>query len=304
MASVLCVGQVVQDFVFAIDSMPKRAEKYRASDFYHSGGGPAASAAVTIVKLGGHAKLAARVGDDDVANSIVSELEGFGVDCAHVKRFDGCSSSLSAVLIDSQGERLIINYLDPDLPSNPAWLPKKISGDFNAVLADTRWPEAAEQMLTRAKTKGIPAILDADQPIPATGGLLTAASHIAFSAAGLHDLAGHDRFDQALRSVYADTGVWCCVTLGDAGVFYIEGNLARRMPAADVKAVDTLGAGDVWHGAFTLALAEGRDEVAAIEFASAAAALKVQRRGGRAAIPARDEVNDYMSTHAPLRSAF
>jgi sulfofructose kinase len=61
------------------------------------------------------------------------------------------------------------------------------------------------------------------------------------------------------------------------------------VPAFDVTAVDTLGAGDVWHGAFALALAEGMDERAAVRAASATAALKVSRFGGRDAVPTRAE---------------
>jgi sulfofructose kinase len=61
------------------------------------------------------------------------------------------------------------------------------------------------------------------------------------------------------------------------------------VPAFVVTAVDTLGAGDVWHGAFALALAEGEDEPAAVRAASAAAAIKVTRHGGRAGAPTRAE---------------
>ena len=69
-----------------------------------------------------------------------------------------------------------------------------------------------------------------------------------------------------------------------------SGGALRRMPVFAVEAVDTLGAGDIFHGAFALALAEGRDEVAAMRFGAAAAALKCTRFGGIAGTPRRAEV--------------
>ena len=74
-------------------------------------------------------------------------------------------------------------------------------------------------------------------------------------------------------------------------MLWLEGGALRRMPVFMVEAVDTLGAGDSFHGAFALALAEGRDEVAAMRFGAAAAALKCTRFGGISGTPGRDEVD-------------
>jgi sulfofructose kinase len=96
MPTVLCVGHAVQDFVFTVLVLPDRGAKYRATRFESVGGGPAATAAVTVSRLGGRAMLAARVGDDDVAGMIVAELKGYGVDCAYVRRCPGSASSMLA----------------------------------------------------------------------------------------------------------------------------------------------------------------------------------------------------------------
>jgi sulfofructose kinase len=79
-------------------------------------------------------------------------------------------------------------------------------------------------------------------------------------------------------------------------VHYTDGGALARAPAFRVDVVDTLGAGDVWHGAFALALAEGSDEPTAIRLASAAAALKVRRRGGRTGAPTRAERDQFLET--------
>ncbi|MBU6377671.1 MAG: sugar kinase [Gammaproteobacteria bacterium] len=313
MKRVLCVGHAVHDFIFRTPRLPQGAEKYRATGFSEVGGGPAATAAVAIARLGGAARLVARVGDDSIADSIRRELEGHGVDCRHLRRYAGHRSSVSAVFVDDAGERLIVNHTDAALPVDPAWVDTEVTlDDVHAVLADTRWPTGAECLLRRARQAGLPAVLDADVPVPQTGGLLAAATHVAFSAAGLRDFSGAANTEAALGAAlqqYAvQTRQWCCVTLGGAGVLVADGRerhaasgqsghqashrpttALQRMPAFAVTPVDTLGAGDVWHGAFALALAEGENETAAVRAASAAAAIKVTRHGGRAGAPTRAE---------------
>ncbi len=294
MASVLCIGNAVQDFVFSVDTMPSAAEKYRASAFESIGGGPAATAAVAISRLGGVAQLAARIGDDAIADVVVAELESYGVDCSLVRRFADRTSSLSAVIVDSDGERLIVNYLDPLLDTTAAWLPQTLPDTIDAVLVDTRWPEGALHGLQLARQAGVPAVLDADLPVPADGELLRAATHVAFSAAGLTEYCGDADPATALRTVDATTDAWCCVTLGGDGTLCMSDGELRSVAAHKVQVRDTLGAGDVWHGAFALALAEGRSTSNAMTFAAAAAALKVQDGGGRAGCATREDVEDFL----------
>jgi sulfofructose kinase len=295
MATVLCVGHAVQDFVFSVPALPDRGEKYRATRFESVGGGPAATAAAAIARLGGKAMLAARVGDDAAAEMIVGELVRYGVDCSSVRRCAGCASSVSAVIVDARGERMIVNSLDSSMPTDPSWLPSAARVGAGAVLADTRWPEGALAALTAARDAGLPAILDADRPIPPDGALLRSATHVAFSADALADYSGIPDPRRALAEVAPNLPGWCCVTAGRDGVHVHARGRLQSFPAFEVPVVDTLGAGDVWHGAFALALAEGRDEAEATRFASAAAALKVQRSGGRAGAPRRAEVDTFLA---------
>ena len=92
------------------------------------------------------------------------------------------------------------------------------------------------------------------------------------------------------------TGAFLAVTNGAQDVLWLEGRSVRRCPVFAIEAVDTLGAGDVFHGAFTLALLEGRDEVGALRFAAAAAGLKCARIGGSAGAPKRSEVEALLAT--------
>jgi sulfofructose kinase len=279
----------VQDFVFTLAQLPAGGGKFRSSEFASVGGGPAATAAAAIARLGGESLLVARVGADEVGSLIAAELEAYGVDCRHLRRFAGRRSSLSAVMLDAAGERMIVNHLDAAMPSDATWIPDPRAERVGAVLADTRWPEGARQALRLAREAGLPGVLDADRPVPADAALLGAASHVAFSEPGLEDLAGPGEAAESLARVSRDLPGWCCVTVGARGTLVARHGRIEHEPAFQVDVVDTLGAGDVWHGAFALALAEGLDEAVACRFAAAAAAVKVQRHGGRAGAPSRED---------------
>jgi sulfofructose kinase len=294
MTIVLLAGVAVLDFVLSVDAMPRRAEKYRARDAAIIGGGCAANAAVAIARLGGTARLSARVGADPVGDMIVSELVAEGVDCSLVERFEGRRSSFSSVLVDAQGERQIVNFRDETLSFEAGWLEDAMPASFDAALVDTRWPEGAAAVLKAAWRLSRPGVIDAEVPVAEAAEALTLASHVAFSAQGLREYTGLDDLQAGLRLAQRQADAWVCYTDGANGVTFIDGNTMRHVPAFAVEAVDTLGAGDVWHGAFALALGEGRREEDAIVFANAVAAIKCTKFGGRAGIPNRAETEAFM----------
>ncbi len=299
MPRVLCLGQAVQDFVFHLETTPQRPVKYQARAFDLVGGGPAATAAVTISRLGGMASLAARVGEDAVGQLIVDELTACGVDCGPVLFARGCRSSASAVITSDDGERLIVNFLDPGLPTALPGTAVAAVQSADAVLTDTRWPEAAQELLAVARAQGIPAVLDADIPVPSDPAILRAATHVAFSADGLRQLTGDEDLERALRKAASMTDAWCCVTAGAAGVLVQAAGELLRVPGFEVPVVDTLGAGDVWHGAFAFELARRRHEPEAARFANAAAALKVSAGGGRDGAPDLAAVEALLARESP-----
>jgi sulfofructose kinase len=294
MTTVLIAGVAVIDFVFQVDEMPRRAEKYRAKGAEIVGGGGAANAAVTVARLGGHAMLASRLGDDAIAEMILADLGREKVDTRLVRRLDGKRSSFSSVFIDREGERQIVNYRDMGMSFDADWLTPLLPEKFEAALADTRWPQGGPAILNAAKARGLPAVVDAEAPIHEAMATVRAGTHIAFSRQGLRDYCGHDDVERGLRQAATETGAWVCVTDGEHGVTWLSKGETGHVPAFRVEVVDTLGAGDVWHGAFALLLGEGRSEVEAIRFANAVASIKCTRFGGRAGVPNRAEAEAFM----------
>ncbi len=298
MACVLCVGIATLDFIYRMDEIPTRPEKHRALDLVIVSGGIAANAAVAIARLGGDAILASRIGDDVPGAEILNELHNEDVDCAYVRGFPGTQSPVSTILVDKHGERLVVSYRDSRYPDAPTWLPDTLEG-IDAVLGDTRWEDGAASMFAAARQAGLPAILDGDRA-PKRDDLTVLATHVAFSDQGLREFTGEEDPESGLMSLRERQGTWFAVTVGEKGVFFLENGAIAHEPAFKVKAVDTLGAGDVWHGAFALALAEGQDERRAVRFASAVSAIKCTRFGGRAGTPKRAEVEAFLAQQASV----
>lgn len=122
--TIACVGITVLDRIQRVDSLPTTGGKYVAKDYFEVGGGPAATAAVAVAKLGHKVDFIGRVGQDSVAQTMLTELEEYGVNVENMVCVEGASSAFSAVLVDDEGERMIINYQDQTLSRNPEPLEK------------------------------------------------------------------------------------------------------------------------------------------------------------------------------------
>lgn len=289
MASVACVGMAVHDRIFAVPALPTEATKLYATAMAEAGGGPAATAAVAIVALGGQARLFGRVGPDDTGRTIRAELARYGVDVAGLAELPGAQSAWSAVAVDPAGERLILNYPGSGLQVEPHWFgPDDLVG-CGCVLVDMGWPAGATWALSAATAQGIPTVLDADLgPVSGAATLIDQVGHAVFSEAALrHHTGVADPADGlwALRRRVPDAVLG--VTIGPGGYWWLDGDALHHLPTPDVAVVDTLGAGDVFHGAYALALAEGATIPEAARFAVAAASAKCTRPGGRAGAPSR-----------------
>lgn len=302
---IICLGNTTLDKVWPVWDFPATGGKYRASDYMELGGGMAANAAVAVSRLGGNAAYWGRAGDDPSGHTMKREMAGYGVDISQFRLFEGARSSTSAVIVSHDGERMIINYRGAGLPDDASWLPLEQVRAAKAVHADIRWMDGVCALFTAARDAGIPTVLDGEIAADAAYlAVLPLVDHAIFSEPGLRSFAGKDCLDNdanrraALKKV-RDLGCRvAAVTRGAKGVLWLDDHGLHHQPAFIVHVVDTTGAGDVFHGAYAYALGEGQNVPQAMRFASAVAALKCTRPGGRAGIPTRDEVQVYLAEHA------
>lgn len=295
--SIICIGLSALDHIWQADRLPGAdLSKVRANQYVTAGGGMAATAAVTIARLGGNAHFWGRAGDDPAGQIMRDELRAEGVDAENFRLFEGARSSVSGVFVDGEGERHIINFRGHGLPDSADWLPLEKISSAAAVLSDPRWPDGTEAAFAAARRAGVPTVLDADvADAEVFERLLPLTDHAIFSEPGLAGFAGSD-VHAALKRIERHGCRVGAVTLGERGVEWRDRGEALRLAAFTVAVIDTNGAGDVFHGAYAFAIAIGMATGEAMAFASAAAALKCTNPAGRGGIPTFDEITAFQRT--------
>jgi sulfofructose kinase len=294
---ILCIGMPVRDLTFNTPGVPGRGSKENATGFDEICGGNALNAAIGIVRLGGRASICGPMGDSKETSSrfIFEQMAHEGIDTKHLIHMVGLVTPISAVMIDPSGERTIVTFRDPEL-----WHVKlpdfdTLLDDCDAILTESRCAEFCTELCAEAVRRGIPVVVDVDRAMSLREGLLNASTHLVFSSEPLQETADVSDDAQALKKVAKLTKSFLAGTRGPRGTIWLDeqGNV-QETPAFPVHTVDTLGAGDVFHGAFALAITEGQELRQALRFASAAAALKCTRFGGAFAAPQRAEVMELL----------
>jgi sulfofructose kinase len=300
---ILCIGMPVRDLTFRVHGLPARGSKENATHFDEICGGNALNGAIGIVRLGGRASICGPMGDERETSShyIFEKMAEEGIETRHLVHIPGLVTPISNIMIDPSGERTIVTFRDPELwnvrlPDTDALL-----DDCDAILTESRCATFCTDLCAEATRRGIPVVVDVDRAMSLREGLLTASSHLIFSSEPLQETAGVADDGEALKKIAKLTPSFLAGTRGAQGTIWLdeEHNL-QQTPAFPVHTVDTLGAGDVFHGAFALAITEGQALRAALRFASAAAALKCTRFGGAFAAPQRTEVEALLQEKRPV----
>ena len=299
---ILCTGIIVLDEVFRVDEFPQPDCKVQTDTFFVVNGGCAANAAVAIARLGGQAALAGPMGgpagEDRNGDHVLRALEREKVDCRFCQRVDGVSTALSAIFINARGDRTIVTYRDERVATTaPADAAASIAA-ADAVLADNRYPDFVTPICAAARRRGLPVVLDGDRPTIESDPLFRLASHVIFSSECLRETTGIADLGDGLKCIARQTDAFLAVSNGPDDIVYLDGGTLNRVPVFKIAAVDTLGAGDAFHGGFALALAEGKNVVEAMRFGAATAGIKCTRIGGSSGAPTRTEVEAFLAKHA------
>jgi sulfofructose kinase len=295
--NMLCVGHVALDMMFHVEQFPEMPTKTTAGDFIQGVGGMSGNAAVAAARLGANVGFAGPVGDDAAALTFEQHFKREGVDSSRMIRLSGTASSVSAIIVDAKGERYIFNRRGDALKQPPPFDSTWLDG-MDVLTADPRCPVWCETALSLARTRKVISIFDGDiAPADDLRRLVPLSEWAVFSQEGLQIFApGGKSVDMALRTAVLAGATVAAVTHGAQGVWWLRaGGSVKHQPAIAVKAIDTTGAGDVFHAALGVALAEGKTDADAIGFATYAAALKCKRVGGVLGAPSRQEVDLVMA---------
>jgi sulfofructose kinase len=295
---ILCIGMPVRDLTFRVQGLPARGSKEHASHFEEICGGNALNGAIGIVRLGGRASICGPMGDSRETSSryIFEQMAHEGIETKHIVHMPGLVTPISNIMIDPTGERTIVTFRDPELWKVKLPPADVLLEDCDAILTESRCAQFCTDLCAEACRRGIPVIVDVDRAMSLREGLLSASTHLVFSSEPLQETADVADDGEALKKIAQLTPSFLAGTRGPRGTIWLDENGSlQQTPAFPVHTVDTLGAGDVFHGAFALAITENQGLREALRFASAAAALKCTRFGGAFAAPQRAEVEELLS---------
>jgi sulfofructose kinase len=297
---VVCIGIATLDAIALVDRLPALGERHPAVEVRLAGGGVAATAAVTLARLGVPVAFIGRVGDDEAGRWIRSGLADAGVDVGGLRTVAGRSPA-SVVLVNPEGgERSLL----PDVRGVPP-----------IALTDADLERCAGARYIHVDQTGYPVIRRLREagnapPISLDGGnfvdelRLDALDLYAPTERALLARYPAASLDEALRLAIDEGPSRVVATRGSRGAAAIE-RLAdgscrlAEVAAFDVPVMSTLGAGDVFHGALLAAFLDGQPIDDALRFANAAAGLSCRALDGRSAIPSRREVERLLASSVP-----
>jgi sulfofructose kinase len=297
---IICVGPIFLDRVVRIDSFPKKPIKLVAKSLEKRLGGPAAVASFAANILGENSELVSRFGDDEAADFLQSELNQYNINFKKSITVKGTLSSQSHIFEDKHGERMLAVFNEKKL-LNEKTLPNFNFTNEQTYLIDTHWIEAAHYVAKNTYDRGIKCVVDLDNftKSQALEETINYSSHPIFSEIGLLQFTNDKSVIDSLKSLYMSNNKFYAVTLGSKGVYWIDNGRVFHCSAPKINALETNGAGDVFHGAFARFIHANKTIQESIELATAAASLKCSRSGGIRSIPDYNELIKFSSQFKP-----
>jgi sulfofructose kinase len=289
------IGQCSLDYLAIIDGYPRANTKKEVLEWNEQGGGPVATALVTLSRLGIPCTFHGIIGDDCAGQKIRQSLIDERIDVTGLVKRKNAGSQLAFIAIEKRtGERTIFWKR----PSGGDLKEEDLGTDFlssiDFLLLDGLMKDASLHAVNNAKSINIPVMLDAGRNRPGMIEIAQLCDYVVASEEFSRDI-GWSLDPESLLSVKEDLGVkLLTVTLGERGSITASKDQVIQIPAFEVKAVDTTGAGDVFHGGYIYGLLNGWDIKNTVIFASALAAMKCTKVGGRGGIPKLNEALTFL----------
>lgn len=300
-AHILILGSVNRDLIVNAPRLPRPGETLRGHHFASCLGGKGANQAMAAAKLGARVALAARVGRLEQGEHLLDPLRDEGVDLSQV-RWPGDESPGVALIVvgAADGENQIVTVAGSNASVGLEQVEALKLDGLQWLVAQQELPlPAIAHAFERARALGVKTLLNAAPFRPEAAKLLPLCDVLVVNegeAAALLESSGDPVVSAMALRARGPAAV--LISLGSAGLVWVDETQVIQVPARAVKAVDTVGAGDTLVGALVTALSEGQALRAALEFATAAAAWAVSHPGVQDAMPRRDELQAWIEEGA------
>ncbi len=297
---VLVLGGINMGLITRAEALPAPGQTLRGERFYSSPGGKGATQAVAASRLGARVRMVGRVGGDLFGPALLESLRSHGVDTADVAVDGEAASGVGVILVDGRGQNRVLATYGANLRCGEEQLRAVEAAlpETDVLLLQMEIPfDVSVRAARAARDRGVRVILDpapaADIPAEAFAAFdiiapnQTEAEHLVGVA--VDDAESASRAAGLLMERGAPAAV---IKMAELGACYRTADEEGFVPPFAVEAVDTTSAGDAFHGALAVALAEGRSLRDAVTFACAGGALAVTRPGVQDSMPARTEVEE------------
>ncbi|RZM81829.1 PfkB family carbohydrate kinase [Leptolyngbya iicbica] len=282
------VGLITLDCIYQTRSALQPNEKQVAEAVLLAAGGPATNAAIAFSALGGQAKLVGGLGQHPLATVIRDDLAQHGVELVDLMPTVTAPPPFSSILVNvATGDRAVISRNAVDRPQPQTGPAEAILADADCLLIDGHQMKISEQFAQGAQQQQIPVVVDGgswkagfEQVLPFATAVIASAN---FAPPGYGTEAAAIAYLRSLHIPHV------AVTRGERPILYATEATSGKLAVPTIQPVDTLGAGDIFHGAFCAQYAECADFLPALSEAAAVAAIACQSFGTRQWITHLDE---------------
>jgi len=283
------------DFLSLVPHYPTPNSKMRILRFSKQGGGQVATALVALSRWGLKTKYIGKVGGEEWGSFSLDSIRNEGVDVSSVTVEPNASNQFATIIVDAvSGERTILWDRDERLAYREVELRKEEVCSGKLLHLDGHDLPAALQCARWAKEEGIPTVIDLDKVETGTSELIKKIDFIITSSRFPQLFTGISNPGKALIEIQEQVSGFLCATLGERGAMALVNGKILHAGGFKIKAVDTTGAGDVFHAGFIYGLLQNWEVAEILAFANAAAALKCRDLGGRRGIPTLGEVQTFL----------
>ncbi len=285
---ILGIGAVAVDDLIYMENYPQPDSKTRVLSRRREGGGLTATALVCAARLGAKTAYYGILGDDELSIYTIKELEKAGVDCSRIL-YNNKAQPFQAIImvVSNTGQRTVLSYPHEVVAVQPDDVSAELISSCRMLFIDHTVVQAGLKAVELAHHYNIPIIADLEaERDPQVYDLIPQIDHLILGIDFARQVTGESHPEKMVQALANEDRAACVVTAGDQGCWYSEYNSqVWHFPAFKVQAVDTTGCGDVFHGAYSYCVIRGDTIHKAIQYASAAAAVKAQYPGGRTGIP-------------------
>ncbi len=295
--NVLGIGEVVLDRTCVLDAYPNEGSKLKSVEMVHSVGGPVAAALILLSNLGVKSTFVTSYGDDEAGECIELMLNDFNIDVVNTKL---SRTKVNTVLLNgSNGSRTIIK---DHLQHQAMKISSELIRSVDLFLFDRTEPEVLKTCYKQRKA-GAPIIYDPSTEVsPVTLEMFSYVDYLILPIEAVEKMSGKNLTEklELLAKQYRKPII---MTAGEKGSYIVDDGISH-IPSYRVKAVDTLGAGDVFRGAFGYAVVKGKTVKEAVVYANLVAALQCTKVGNGTAVPTQKEIAEAQRTLQETDEAF